>query len=305
MKDFQDYDDKELDSLIQKTIEYLNEGKDSISMEGISVTEDNPPEFSKSKTKKVLKPIKTVEQLVLSYEAAKAIRLLRNELKENEIGRALEHLPKLDIPSPDPRAVRLYREFAKKVKMSPVLVYITKIALEDMVRYGFKNSPSITKTGAQESEYLITSFGAKSMESFYKISLFDHTLNVFERALAKIDDLGRISGKEPAILAALLHDFGKSEAIRKEVIGENARGYKAHPEVSGLYIRTVLANKLKGIIGESEAEESLIDSIAKAAERHHSGKKNDLKDSFVQFVRGADISARKQEMASLIKNGKT
>lgn len=297
MSNFQDYDDKELDSLIAKAANSVN--APGMVLDGLGVDESSEEDAKKIKT---LKRIKTVEQVVLSYEAAIVIRKIRGDLQREEVQKALGHLPKLDIPYAHEKTQELYKRFAKKIKMKPLFVYTAKAALEDMFRYGFEKNPSVMKTGMKDSENLISSFGASNVQKFQKISLLDHTLHVFEVALQKIDEFGRISGKEPAILAALLHDFGKSEGIHRDVLGDNVgKGYKAHQETSAIYIKTLLANKVKGIVGEENFSKDVFDIIAHTVERHHSKTTKDLKDSFIVFVQKTDMAARNEEMEQIMK----
>lgn len=297
MSNFREFkDDRELEEMIRKAQSQMEDNLGMQALQGEAV------QSGKNGPKKVLKKIHTIEQMVLSYEAAKALRKIRKEVETEEINRALGHLPKLEIPYSHEETERLYRSFAKKVKMNPVFVYTAKIALEDMFRYGFDQSPSVTKTAMRESENLTDSFGSNNVQKFMKITLFDHTLHVFAKALERIDDLGRISGKEPAILAALLHDFGKAGAIREDIMGENVgKGYKAHQEVSSMYVKTLLANKVRSIVGEENFSKDVFDLIAKTVERHHSKSQKDLKDSFVTFVQKVDMIARNEEMDTIMK----
>ena len=250
-----------------------------------------------SSVKKIL-PITSVNQLCSSYLVAQIIVEIRKDLEEETDTKALEVIPELTVPVPK-RLEDLYIEAAKIVKYKPVILYLLKYSIEDMVNYNFSEDPSVVIAASNDTSHLQQTFGS-SFSTLAKVNLMEHSINVFEEAVKVAKNKGRAAGVIIPMIAALLHDFGKSNGIRTELIGEaSARGYKAHAQVSASYIRDILQikvyNKLK------EIPEDTIDLLADIVTNHHPQNGKTKADPGVNLVIEADHAARKKEYQQLIK----
>lgn len=257
---------------------------------------ENSQEFE-NPVKRIL-PIKTVDQLAASYLVAQIVVEIREEL-ENEIQeKALDSIPTLEGPVPE-KLVTLYQEAATLMKFKPQLVYIMKFAIEDMITYSFSEDPSVIVAAKGDTAHLQQSFGS-SFTSLSQVSLMDHTINVFEEALIRAKRKGRAAGVILPMIAALLHDFGKSNAIRVELIGEaESRGYKAHAEVSASYVREIISVKLYNKFEEIPAD--TIELLANIVKGHHPSNNKIKSDPGVAFVIEADHAARKKEYKEILQ----
>ncbi len=257
---------------------------------------NNSQEYS---NKKKILPIKTVEQLAASYLVAEIIVDMRKELEIELEDKAIESIPKLERKVP-PLLEELYISAAKLVKFKPHLVFLMKFAIEDMVNYAFAQDPSVIVAATNDTSHLNVSFGP-TYTNLAKINLMDHTINVFNEAITKAKSKGRASSIILPMIAALLHDFGKSSGIRQELVGEaGARGYKAHAEVSGTYIREILSIKLYNKFNEIQSE--TIDVLTKLVKEHHPANLKSKVDPGVAFVIESDHAARQKEYKQLIQS---
>lgn len=255
----------------------------------------NSQEFS---VRRKILPIKTVEQLAASYLVAEIIVDIRKELELELEDKAIESIPKLERSVPA-ELEELYISAAKLVKFKPHLVFLMKFAIEDMINYAFAQDPSVIVAASNDTTHLSISFGP-TYTNLAKINLLNHTVNVFSEAIAKAKSKGRSSSIVLPMIAALLHDFGKSSGIRQELIGEaGSRGYKAHAEVSATYIREILAIKLYNKFNEIQNE--TIDVLTKLVKDHHPANLKGKTDPGVAFVIEADHAARKKEYKELIQ----
>lgn len=249
---------------------------------------------SNSQPKKTMLPIKTIEQLVASYLVADIIENLIRKEEKNTKNKLKKIVPRLDPIVTNKRALILYEEFVNIVKYKPIFVYIAKYALEDMARYNFKDDPSVVTILQSDVDHLKQKFSVE-YSVLAKINLEEHTLNVFEQAIREVKKRGRISGLEIMILAALLHDFGKSSKIRKELLGEvSKRQYRAHADVSHMYINSILARKIIKTFNLQTMPDTL-KMIAFIVQNHHPNSKELKSNHSIDFVVQADFHAREFE----------
>lgn len=249
-------------------------------------------------TKKIM-PIKTIEQLAASYLIAEIIAEIRQEIELKNDSAAIEFIPALDVSvSEDIRA--LYEEAVKIAKYKPILVYMIKYAIEDMVSFNFKADPSVIVAASADTAHLQAMFSS-SFTTLAKVSLFDHTINVFEEAITIAKKTGRSSGVVIPMIASLLHDFGKSSGIRDKILGEaGSRGYKAHAEVSSSYVRDILSAKLYNKFNEIPAD--TIELLSNLVKNHHPANNKVKTDPGVAFVISADHNARRKEYATIVQS---
>lgn len=264
-------------------------------MSKISI-DDN--ENEKKFKRKQLYPIVSIEQVVNSYYIAKAILKIRGDLDNNinEVG--LDNLPKIDVEVPD-LLFKLYEETALIFKFNKYLVYMLKFAIEDMFAYNFSEDPSVNAQAQADTSHLKQYFGS-TFTTLSKINLMDHTINVFEEAVKMAKIKGRSSGIAIPLLSALLHDFGKSTAIREKLDGAaSSRGVKAHAEVSSTYVKELLVLKMYEQFTDIPID--TINLIAECVKNHHTSNLKQKTDQSIAFVVDADHLARKKEYNYLIK----
>jgi hypothetical protein len=175
-----------------------------------------------------------------------------------------------------------------------------KFAIEDMINYTFSEDPSVVVAASNDTNHLQQLFG-QSFSNLSQVNLEEHTINVFEEAVQKAKGKGRSSGIVIPMIAALLHDFGKSTGIRSEILGEaGSRGYKAHAEVSAAYVREILSVKLYNKFQEIPAD--TIDLLANIVKSHHPSQQKSKNDPGVAFVIEADHLARKKEYKAILQS---
>jgi len=258
----------------------------------------NSPEFKKT----IVKPIKTLEQLVSSHLVADIIIDIRESLEEQNNTSIEFVLPSLNSELQiDGRALDLYNRAAAILKTKPQLVYMLKIGIEDMYIYNFEEDPSVVTAGANDTTHLQQVFGPRFTD-LRSVDLKEHTLNVLEEGLTKAESSGRASGMSMGVLGSLFHDFGKSTKIRELVLGGGMqRGHKAHAEVSEMYVQDLLLNKIYNILLEDIIAIDLVDSLAKVVRNHHPANAKMKEDLDINFVVIADQEARKTEFRKLRK----
>jgi len=247
-------------------------------------------------------PIKTIEQLVASHLVAEILVEIRNEIKNKEAEELEFDIPQLKVKNSiviSERAQELYKKAFSIMKFKPSYVFIMKMGIEDMYNYKFSDDASITTMGSADTIHLQKMFSTRFTD-LSKVSLEEHTLNVFENALDMAENSGRASSMSIAILAALFHDFGKSSKIRKAVLGEGMqRGVKAHAEVSASYLQDLLLPRVYNIIEDSYSLTESTDRLVDIVKFHHPANKDQREDLEISFVIGADHEARKNEMINL------
>jgi hypothetical protein len=242
-----------------------------------------------------LSSIGSLKQLLTSYLVAECIIEIRGERKEEIKKIAKDSLPKLNVN--DERYQKVYEKFASTVNYSPTFIFLAKIGLEDMKKYQFNEDPSVVQNANQDSQHLQQAFGS-TYSSLSMIDLESHTLNVFENGVDSGSKKGRIMQTAIPMLACLFHDFGKSTQIRNELIGESiGRAYRAHAEVSEMYVREVLATKYHNRFTEHSTE--TVELLANVVKNHHPANNRMKSDSMISFVIAADINARKQEIKEI------
>jgi len=248
--------------------------------------------------KTILKPIKTIEQIVASYMVAEIIIEIRNSLIEKNKNEIKFDIPILSDKVSD-RAKDLFERAFEIMKFKPSYVYLVQLGLEDMFKYNFKDSPSVTTNGAGDTSHLQKMFATRFTD-LSKINLEDHTLNVLENAIDSAERSGRASSMSLSIIAALFHDYGKSIEIRKAVLGEGIqRGNKAHAEVSFLYLQDLLFPKLYNTIEDSYNLSETTERLGFLVKNHHPANKEMREDLEISFVVNADHEARRKEFISL------
>jgi hypothetical protein len=248
--------------------------------------------------KKRLLPIKTIKQLAESFLIAEVIVELRKEIEEDTQKKAIDSIPKIEVPI-SKELEELYIEACQIAKFKPVLVYIMKFAIEDMITYNFSEDPSVIVAVSNDTTHLQQQFG-QSFSTLSKVNLLDHTVNVFKEAVTASKSRGRATGVVIPMIASLLHDFGKSSGIRKEILGEagNSRGYKAHAEVSASYIQEKISIKLYNKFNEMATDTT--DLLAHIVKNHHAQNMKSKNDSNISLVIEADQKARKKEYKNLL-----
>ena len=251
---------------------------------------------------KTLKPIHTIEQLLASYLTAKAIYSLRNDIERTKKEAFKKSFPKLEIDMTLPMAdktMEVYEDLVEMFQYKTAIVYMLKFGMEDMYRYKFYESPSITVSAKMDNNHLSNrykSLGADSYKILERVNLLEHTLDVLDFAKAEAERIGRISSTMLPLLACLFHDFGKSPLLRKEMDVDNAktRGYKAHAEVSKGYIQSILSPKLDKILDNFPQES--ISIVSDFVENHHPDSSKKGLDQGLLFVINADYKARDFEL---------
>ena len=261
--------------------------------------------------KKIL-PIKTVEQLVTSYFIAEVILEIREVLEEEVIDIGMKNIPSLDIPKTFPEKQLLedlYHQAAALIKFKPEFVYSFKLAFEEMVKSNFKDDPSIFSYAVNDTSHLKKAFGNDGFKYLEKISLFEHTINVLNKAILLYQAMDRQIGLDVAIIASVLHDFGKSKPIRERLLGSqaanNKRIYKAHAEVSAMYVTEILKPELEkyfqNIPEVFERLDSYIERLTFLVKEHHPSNAKFKRDPILNIVIQADKKAREEEYKKIVK----
>ena len=240
-----------------------------------------------------LKPITSISQLVGSYYVAAAIEEIRSAQRVDIVEKAGQQI-KLTVS--DKRAQDLFKRLGEITNYSISYMTIAKIAMEDIEVMNFDKDPSVVAEAKQDTQHLATDHG-NNFQNLAKITLKDHTYNVFEEAIIQAEARGRAGQVAQSCLAALFHDFGKSTEIRSLLVGETmGRGYKPHAEVSAQYVESVLPDRLADL--EMEVSSELISTITASVQYHHPAQKRKASPS-VLFIMEADSKARKKELKSL------
>jgi hypothetical protein len=100
------------------------------------------------------------------------------------------------------------------------------------------------------------------------------------------------------MLGCLFHDFGKSSKIRSELLGDQiGKGYKAHADVSQMYVREILAPKFHKFLNENASE--TIEAISNAVQNHHPSNNKVKNDTTIKYISASDTLARKEEKKKL------
>jgi len=242
-----------------------------------------------------LKDIHSIEQLLASYIVAECIIEIRGERNTSIKKLAKDSVPKLNVPIK--RYQELYERFCGLVNYSPTFLFLMSTGLEDMYKYNFSKDPSVVTSANQDTAHLSQAFGS-TYSALARVNLEEHTLNVLEKGIESGEKKGRVMQTALPMIACLYHDFGKSTEIRVELVGEGiGKGYRAHAEVSQMYIREVLAIKYHQKFTEHSME--AIEQLAKVVKDHHPSHKSQKSDTMISYVIAADMDARKDEMKKI------
>lgn len=249
---------------------------------------------------------KTVEQMVNSYFVASTVYEIRDEegpgvLQDND------HIQVERIwalKTEDKVAIGLYKRMIQLVRHNVKLMAIAKVAIDDMDRFKFKTAPSVS-ANQRDNENLRSKYAPSEFDMLRKVNLYDHTLHVFENIIVEIESR-EVYNSGIIMLACLLHDFGKSQEIRKKVapdsVAENASQFRQHPEVSGTYVKDYLYEKVKNVLDENKEDSSIrktIDTISEIVINHH--QKNNAWVKKLELINRADWKARENELKEAIK----
>lgn len=253
--------------------------------------------FNEERKNETIKDIKSISQLVSSFYLADAILEIREERKDS-----LNSLSKSNIPTlntTNPIMLQLFADFAKLVNYRYPFLYMAKIGFEDMMKYEFHKDASVMVTATTDTSHLSNSIGS-NFTLLKDINLLDHTLNVFKEGLYIGKSKGRAMQIAIPLLGCLFHDFGKSTKIRDEILGvQTGKGYRAHAEVSSLYIKDVLSLKYHNLVNEDPIE--TLSSLAYAVGNHHPQQRKQTNDTVISIIIEADFKARKNEYNMLQK----
>ncbi|MBW6487571.1 HD domain-containing protein [Sulfurimonas sp.] len=154
---------------------------------------------------------------------------------------------------------------------------------EDMDKFEFDKASSVTNGDTLFAEY-----------DFTEIKLYEHTLNVFAEMLKIVDK--ETQGREVLILLALLHDFGKSNALCKHY---KITKEEKHWIRSSQYFNTIIEEDRDFF----DLDETAIQIIRYVLSIHHDSltteadKQNRYRNELVK----ADRAARESEKLKLKK----
>lgn len=249
-----------------------------------------------SPVNKVIKDITSIDQLLGSYLVAESIIEIREERREELEALAKDSIPELDI---DNEVLQdIYKDFAKLMNYNYTFVCLAKIGIEDMVKYGFQNDPSVMVSAGNDTMHLNERFGS-TFSVLKEVSLLQHSLNVFNNAIETGRTKGRVMQIATPILGSLFHDFGKSEALRRDLLGEGQRpgAYKAHAEVSGMYIRERLPHSFYELTGDNPT--GMLDALYYCVSNHHPKDNKQKMDINITLIRDSDMKAREAEFKEI------
>jgi hypothetical protein len=248
---------------------------------------------------KSVDPIHSLMQLSTSLLIAECIIEIREERLKSMSEMALENLPQLNINN---KGVQdLYFDFCEAIGYKQNFVYLAKIGFEDMFKYDFKNDPSVIVSANQDTSHLQNTFGP-NYSVLAKTDLLTHSLNVFKLGLEVGKKKGRIMQVAMPIIGCLFHDFGKSSKLRVEILGEESKnkGYKAHAEVSSIYIKEILSRRFYELTNTTGTD--TIEALSNAVLFHHPGNSKQKNDTTIKFINEADANARKIEFKKFNQN---
>lgn len=242
----------------------------------------------------------SVAQMVNSFHVASAIYNLRGDEGNKLVsGEEAFFLSKWPVKSSDERVLDLYSKIVEIVRFNVKLCVIAKTCLEEMERFDFQESPSVS-SNQNDNKNIRNVYSSMEFNVLRKVNLKSHSLNVLEEILREIKDK-EVYGSGPLIIACILHDFGKSRKVREVVtpdsISENSSKFRMHPEVSGIYVKDVLYEKARTTLIDANEDPEIrqtIDGIADLVTNHHNASKAWKKK--VNLINVADSSARKREL---------
>lgn len=241
----------------------------------------------------------SVMQLVNSYFVAKTIHEMRGD-KEIVSDSDFVFYEKWGIKTKDKRIQETFKRIVEATRRNVKIAALAKVALEAIDEFEFVKSPSVS-SNQNDNKNLRASNSLSDLDVLRKVDLRAHTLNVVE-AILKETEAKEIYGVGQIIIACILHDFGKSRKVRELVapdsVSENSSKYRPHAEVSGLYVRDVLSEKVRLLLLENDENSEISETIKQIAElvaNHHNSSKQ-WKHK-VELINKADALARKKELS--------
>jgi len=175
--------------------------------------------------------------------------------------------------------------------------------INDMYKFNFINSSSVDSTIKKSINC------ANDLDYLERINLLEHSFGVVNQMNIVADtSYGRVF--DFYMLAALVHDFGKSPNLRKHYSISSENG---HHKASAEYLERKKI-ELKDNIDKFEID--MLNLVIEAIRVHHDNiklisvpteienvledmKKNELQNLILEFLKKADISQRKKELESM------
>ncbi len=175
--------------------------------------------------------------------------------------------------------------------------------INDMYKFEFINSSSVDST-IQKSFYC-----TNDLDYLERINLLEHSFGVVnEMNIIADKSYGRVF--DFYMLAALVHDFGKSPSLRNHYSLSSEKG---HHKASAEYLERKKI-ELKDNIKKFELD--MLNLVIEAIRIHHDNnslisvpteieniledmKKNELQNLILEFLKKADVSQRKKELESM------
>ncbi|WP_152182880.1 HD domain-containing protein [Sulfurimonas indica] len=167
------------------------------------------------------------------------------------------------------------------IKRTPSFKKTIKNILNLMIEYDFANTPSVDKN---YDIYLKKTFS--NYDLLYEIDLFTHSTNVAYETL-KLSKQGNTAGIN--VMCALLHDFGKSLAV-KRLVHNSAK--MSHEKISAKFLQDYLSSE--ALNGNREITKDVVDTVYQTINVQHSPVK--IKNDFLKDLILADKNARTQEI---------
>ncbi len=185
--------------------------------------------------------------------------------------------------------------------------------LTDMQKYEFEKSHSVNRNDKHIFSFL--SNVSKDMFQiklgcFYKVTLLQHTLNLFEvyhEILKDFEGFKNINVFE-LLLACLLHDFGKNLTLQSELSNKDDRELIPHQIISERYIERTIVEFTKIYRGKFNtlndiyfASIELLENVKKAVREHHITTQRKAKE-LVDLLITVDKYARDYEWRNYLRD---
>ena len=216
---------------------------------------------------------------------------------------------KWDLEEFEEHKMQLKKAYIKACKLCQFEPFYARLifdAIKDLFTYDFYSQPSLSEGDYKSNEDLDKEKG--SYEAYRFHNLLFHTIHVFSQAVNVAVEKKSL-GVELFVISALLHDYGKAEKIRDEILSfpnqNRNETAKQHQDFSGRYVYFILRNKVKkliytklGPVWEAEHAEEVEDvfkKIQKAVTYHHAMPEDRQYDDAIAFVKNADNKAREKE----------
>ena len=203
--------------------------------------------------------------------------------------------------------IEAYMKACELCQFDPFYVCVIFNSIKDLFVYNFYGQASLSKQDQMSNINLDQS--KESYEAYAFHNLLFHTIHVFAQAV-KVAIEKRSLGVDLYVIAALLHDYGKAEKIREEILSlpnqNKNETAKQHADFSGRYVYFLLRTKVKKIVytrlgpsweqEHSEEVEDVFKKIQKAVLYHHALPEDKVFDDSIAFVKNADNKAREKEI---------